>query len=337
LGLIMRRREIITVLGGAMAALTFAARAQQPAKMKRIAIVSPTTKISDISVSGSHPLYRVLFEELGRLGYVEGQNLEVERYSGEGRIERYADLARDVVSAHPDVVVSIGLALYFKPLTTTIPIVTVTADPIVTGLVPSLARPGGNITGVSADAGLEIYSKRLGLLAEATPKLSHVRFLASLTIWEGRVGAAVREAARQASVSLAGAVLRSPMDEAEYQRVFRSMEQDRVDGLMVADEPVQFTHRQLLVELAAKSRIPAIYAFREHVELGGLMAYSIDYDDLFRRMAGQVVDILKGKNPAEIPFLQPTKFTLAVNLKTAKALGFELPPTLVARADEVIE
>jgi len=335
--LTMRRREIITLLGGGVAAWPFVVRAQQSSKMKRIAIVSQTAKISEMSVSGNNRFYRVFFEELSRLGYVEGQNLVVERYSGEGRIERFADLARDIVSTHPDLVVSSGLALYFKPLTTTIPIVTVTADPIGTGLVPSIARPGGNITGVSADAGLEIYSKRLGLLLEATPKLSNARFLASQIIWGGFVGAAVREVARQAGVSLAGAVLRSPMGEAEYQRVFSSMEQDRVDGLMVADEPVQYTYRQLLVELAAKSRIPAIYAFREHVELGGLMAYSIDHEDLFRRMAGQVVDILKGTKPAEIPFYQVTKFALAVNLKTAKALGLELPPTLVARADEVIE
>jgi putative ABC transport system substrate-binding protein len=332
----MRRREIITLLGGGVAAWPIVVRAQQSSKMKRIAIVSQTAKISEMSVSGIR-FYRAFFEELSRLGYVEGQNLVVERYSGEGRIERYADLARDIVSTHPDLVVSSGLAGYFKPLTTTIPIVTVTADPIGTRLVPSIARPGGNITGVSADAGLDIYSKRLGLLVEATPKLSNARFLASPIIWEGAVGAAVREVARRAGVSLAGAVLRSPMDEAEYRRVFSSMEQDRVDGLMVADEPVQYAYRHLLVELAAKSRIPAIYAFREHVELGGLMAYSIDYEDLYRHMAGQVVDILRGTKPGEIPFYQVTKFALAVNLKTARALGLELPPTLVARADEVVE
>src|SRR5262245_4227913 len=145
----MRRREIITLLGGGVAAWPLLVRAQQSSKMKRIAIVSPTAKISDMSVSGNNRFFRAFFEELIRFGYVEGRNLVLERYSGEGRVERYADLARDIVSTHPDLVVSSGLAVYFKPLTTTIPIVTLSADPIVGGLVPSIARPGGNITGVS--------------------------------------------------------------------------------------------------------------------------------------------------------------------------------------------
>ena len=331
----MRRREFIGLIGGAAARGAGAAVAS---KMKRIAIVSPATKISDMSVSG-YRIYRVFFEELSRLGYVEGQNLVVERYSAEGRSERAADLARDVVSTHPDLVLTawIPLALNLKMPTTTIPIVAITADPVVAGLVPSLARPGGNITGVSTDAGLELHGKRLGLLAEAIPKMANARYLASQSTWAGPYAEAAREAARRAGISLAGALLGSPINEAEYQRVFNSMEQDRVDALLVAEEPVNFTYRWLLVELAAKSRIPAIYPFREHVELGGLMSYSANLLDIFRRAAGQTAEILKGANPGEIPFYQPTRFDLVINLKTAKALGLELPPTLVARADEVIE
>jgi putative ABC transport system substrate-binding protein len=333
----MRRREFIAFLGGAAVAWPLAMRAQQSSKMKPIAIVSPATKISDMSVSG-YGIYRVFFEELSRLGYVEGQNLVVERYSGEGRSERYADLARDVVSTHPDLIFTLGpLALNLKMPTTTIPIVAITADPVVGGFVPNLARPGGNITGVSTDAGLELHGKRLALLAEAIPKLSNARYLAAQPGWAGPYGAVVREVARRAGISLAGALLGSPINEVEYQRVFNSMEQDRVDALMVADEPVHFTYRRLLVELAAKSRIPTIYPFREHVELGGLMSYSADLLDIFRRAAGLTAEILKGANPGEIPFYQPTHFDLVINLKTAKALGLELPPTLVARADEVIE
>jgi putative ABC transport system substrate-binding protein len=333
----MQRRVFIAGLGGAVVAWPLAARAQQSSRMKRIAIVSPATKISDMSVSG-YRVYRVFFEELSRLGYVEGQNLVVERYSAEGWIERYADLARDVVSTHPDLILTLGpLALDFKMATTTIPLVVVTSDPIVAGIVPSLARPGGNFTGVSVDAGLELYGKRFGLLAEATPKLSNARYLASQPNWERPTGAAVRAAARQAGISLAGALLGSPINEAEYQRVFNSMEQDQVDALMVSDEPIHFTYRRLLVELVAKSRIPAIYPFREHVELGGLMSYSADLLDIYRRAAIQTAEILKGTKPEDIPFYQPTHFDLVINLKTAKALGLELPPTLVARADEVIE
>ena len=157
----MRRRDFITALGTA-ATWPLAARAQQPAKMKRIAFVHPSAKASEISVNGSRPYYRVFFEELSRLGYVEGQNLGVERYSGEGRPERYAELARDVVNTHPDLILAVAarLSLDFKMATTTIPIVSLINDPIALGLVPSIARPGGNITGVSSSGGLELIGER---------------------------------------------------------------------------------------------------------------------------------------------------------------------------------
>ena len=223
-------------------------------------------------------IYRAFFEELSRLGYVEGQNLGVERYSGEGRPERYAELARDVVNTHPDLILAVGapLSLDFKMATTTIPIVTIIIDPIAMGLVASIARPGGNITGVTIAAGLEIIGKRMGLLVEALPKLSTVGYLASRPFWEDPRGAAAREAAKRAGIALSPAMLDSAFNEAEYQRVFRSMEQDRADALMVSEEPEHITNRATIVELAAKDRIPTIYPLREYVEVGGLMAYSID-------------------------------------------------------------
>src|SRR4029077_20001583 len=175
----MRRRDFITAVGGATM-WPLAARAQQPAKMKRIAYVHPATKVSELSVSGK-PQYRAFFEELSRLGYVEGQNLGVERYSGEGQPERYAELVRDIVNTHPDSILAVGarLSLDFKMATTTIPIVTVIIDPIAMGLVASIARPGGNITGVTISGGLELIGKRIGLLVEAIPKVSTVGYLVS--------------------------------------------------------------------------------------------------------------------------------------------------------------
>ena len=331
----MKRREFVTALGGAVA-WPLAARAQQSSRMKRIALVKPAGKIGDMGADS--PVYRVFFEELSRLGYVEGQNLVVERYSGEGRTERYADLAREVVNTHPDLIFSetTRLALNFKAATTTIPIVTTTADPIAAGLVSSLARPGGNITGVSVDAGIEILGKRLALLLEATSKLSNARYLVSQLNWERFQGAAVREASRQAGISLAGAPMTS-FNEQEYQRVFNSMEHERVDGILVSDESELFAYRRLLVELAAKTRIPTIYAYREHVELGGLMAYSFDLEDIPRGAARQIAEVLKGANPGDMPFHQATKFKLVINVKAAKALGLEMPSALLLRADEVIE
>jgi putative tryptophan/tyrosine transport system substrate-binding protein len=332
----MRRRDFITALGTA-ATWPLAARAQQPAKMKRIAYVHSAGNVSRISVSGE-PFYRAFFEELSRLGYVEGQNLGVERYSGEGRTERYAELARDVVNTHPDLILAVGgrLSLDFKMATTTIPIVTMIVDPIALGLVASIARPGSNITGVAIAAGLEIIGKRMGLLVEAMPKLSTVGYLASRSFWEDPRGTATREAAKRAGVALSPAML-GAFNEAEYQRVFRSMEQDRADGLMVSDEPENSINRETIVELAAKGRIPAIYPFRDYVDVGGLMAYSIDLADISRRLANLIDRILKGANPGDIPFYQPTKFALVINLKTAKALGLEMPAMLLGRADEVIE
>jgi putative ABC transport system substrate-binding protein len=334
----MKRRDFIAFLGGAAISLG-AASAQQPIKMRRIAIVSPATKVADINASNS--FYGPFFEELSHHGFVEGQNILVERYSGEGRIEHYADLARDVVGRRPDLIVAPSgpMASVFKPATTTIPIVAITADPIATGLASSLARPDGNITGISSDGGFEFYGKVLGLLAETVPKLSRVDYLASQLQWElsTRSAEAVRTAARRAGISLISILLGTAFNEAAYQRAFDSLGRDRVDGLMVSAENEHLAHSVTLVELAAKSRIPAIYPFRQLVDAGGLMSYSPVFSDLPRTLATQVTEILNGTKLRDIPFQQPTKFEFVINLKTAKALGLELPTTLVARADEVIE
>ena len=215
----MKRREFITLLGGA-AAWPVVAGAQQPAKARRIAMVSPATSVGEMNTTGNR-FYRAFFEELGRVGYVEGENLVVERYSGEGRTERYASLARDVVSTSPDLIfpVSTVLALNFKMATSTIPVVAITGDPIAGGLVNSLARPGGNITGVTVDAGSALHGKRVEFLVEASPKSSNARLLASQSSWDGSGGVAVRAAAKQAGISLAIALLDGDISEAAYQRV----------------------------------------------------------------------------------------------------------------------
>jgi putative tryptophan/tyrosine transport system substrate-binding protein len=331
----MRRRDFIA---GLMAAPTIrAAIAQQPAKMKRIAMVHPSRKVGEMTING--PIfYKVFFEELSRLGYIEGQNLAVERYSGEGQPERYAGLAREVVGSHPDLIFALSgsIALAFKPTTTTIPIVAMTADPIALGLVPSVAHPGGDITGVTSDAGMELYGKRLGLLAEAIPKLSNAGYLASRAHWERPSAAAAREAAKQAGIAFTGELLVT-FNEGEYRRAVATLKQDRVDAIMVSDEGEHVAYRELLVELIAESAIPAMYPYREFVEVGGLMAYSVDLLDMSRRVARQIAEILQGTRPGDIPFYQPTRFDLWINLKTAKALGLEIPATLLARADNVIE
>lgn len=212
----MKRREFMTLVGGAAVSWPLAAHSQQGAKVKRIAMVSAGSKIGDIHDSNRY--FRAFFEELSRFGYDEGLNLLVDRYSGEGRTGQYAELAYDVVRTHPDLIYAMAgpLALQFKNATTSIPIVAISADPIALGLVQSIARPAGNITGVSVDAGIQIWGKRLGLLEEATSKLSNTRYLASQAIWEKGSGsaAALREAARQAKIALAVAPLTTINEEA---------------------------------------------------------------------------------------------------------------------------
>jgi putative tryptophan/tyrosine transport system substrate-binding protein len=272
-------------------------------------------------------------------GYVEGQNIAVERHSAKGRTERYSELAREVVRTKPDVIFTTGfpMLLQFKAATATIPIVGITTDPVAVGLVGSIARPGGNITGVSVDAGLEFYGKQLEILKEVAPTMSKIGFLTGRESWEGPGGMAVREAAEHLGMSLGGSPLEGDVGEAAYRRVFELMFQEGVNGLIVLAGPRNFTYRRLIIELAEHARMPAIYGPRYMTDAGGLMSYGYDVVDTFRRAADYIDQILKGAKPGDIPFYQGTKFELVINLKTAKALGLTVPPTLLARADEVIE
>ena len=210
-------------------------------------------------------------------------------------------------------------------MTTEIPIVTVTADPVAVGLAPSLAHPGGNITGVTVDGGIQLNEKRIQLLKELVPNLSKAFYLVSQPYWEKLPqGAAVREAAEHAGISLAPIVLGATFNEMAYESAFQSMEQQRADALLPSDEAEHVTHGAVLVNLVAKSRLPAMFPYRELVDAGGLIAYSIDLNDLFRHAANQIASILKGAKPQDIPFYQPTKFQLVINMKTAKSLGIDV-------------
>jgi putative ABC transport system substrate-binding protein len=285
------------------------------------------------------PAGKVFVDELNRLGYVEGKNLILELYSAEGRPERYGELVREVVSTNPDLIYSAGasLTLQFKKATSTIPIVAWTGDPIRLGIISSLAHPGGNITGVSSDAGIEVWGKRLELLAEAVPKLVNVLYVSTQGGWEGAGGKATQEVAQRLGLSLVSALLVSPYNEAEYRRVFNSIPRDQFDGITFSDEFQHYTNRFLIVQLVQELRLPAIYANRDQTEAGGLMSYSADTKDAIRRNAMQVVEILHGANPGDMPYFQMTRYELVINLKTAKALGLEIPDGLVAGAAAVIE
>jgi len=334
----MKRRDFVA--GLLMASATRHAVAQQPPKMKRIAVIGSSTKVSDMRADKNW-LFRAFFEELNRRGFIEGQNLVVERYSAEGRRERHVELAREVVGTRPDVIVALSglLTLAFKAATTEIPIVSNAADPVAVGLVSSLAHPGGNITGASPDAGFQLYEKWIELLKELVPKLSSIFLLASQTYWEGSklFREAVQAGAQRAGVSLIPMLLGSTINEEAYESAFNSIEQGRAEALLVSNEAEHTALRAEPVKLVAERRLPAMYPNRIFVESGGLMTYSNDFADMFRRLADPVADILKGKNPQDIPINLATKFELVINLKTAKAQGIDVPHSLLARADEVIE
>ena len=334
----MRRREFIAGLGGVVT-WPVVARAQQPAKVYHIAIVHPSAPVAELTERGN-ARFVALFKELHRLGYVEGQNIVVGRYSGAGRTEHYSELANEVVRRKPDLILTITSRMVqnFKAATATIPIVGLMADPVPMGIVDSLARPGGNVTGICTDAGNEILGKRLELLREAVPGISRVGFLASRGVWESPSGiAALRPAAARMGVSIIGPPLEGTLQESEYRRVFDAMTQGRPDAVIVSDQAENFSHVRLIVELAAESRLPTIYPYREQVEAGGLMAYATDLLNIYRRAAGYVDQILKGAKPGELPIYLAVKFELVVNGKAAKAIGLTIPASLLLRADEVIE
>jgi putative ABC transport system substrate-binding protein len=336
----MRRREFITLIGGAAAAWPLSAHAQQTAKTHRIALVHPSVSIADMSESGGNPNYAALFKELRRLGYIEGVNLDVTRYSGEGREERYPDLCREVVRTKPDVIVTTTTRLTsaFKAATDTVPIVASMADPVPFGIVTNIARPGGNITGVSIEAGPGIWGKRLQVLREVVPTAAKVGFLGSRQVWSSTPqGNALREATQQLGISLLGPPIESPIRAEEYRRVLGAMAQEHVDGIIISDQAEHFLYRDLIVDLVGAAKLPTIFPFREYFELGALMAYGPSVLDSYRRLAGYIDQILKGAHPGDLPIYLASKFDLLINLKTAKALGITIPPSLLVRADEVIE
>jgi putative ABC transport system substrate-binding protein len=328
----MTSKPIALILALVLAA-PLAAEAQQAAKVARIGYLSPNLAASP----HTHEAFR---QGLRDLGYVEGRNVVIEYRDAEGKPERLPALAAELVALKVDIIVApntVG-ALAAKQATRTLPIVFATAgDPVTSGLVTSLARPGGNVTGLSILAP-ELVGKCLEQLTQAVPAVSRVAVL-----WEpGAVGErmdrgmlnAAEVAGRALGVRLQFVEARSPAD---FDRAFSDMTRARAGALTVLGSTMFGTERRRLVALAAKNRLPAVYPWREFVDAGGLMAYGTHVADLYRRAATYVDKILKGAKPADLPVEQPTKFELVINLKTAKALGLTIPQSLLLRADELIQ
>ncbi len=327
----MRRVALVFALVIGILAMPLSAEAQPSAKIPRIGLLSP---FSPTATALWHQAFR---QGLRDLGWVEGKSIAIEYRYAEGRSDRLPGLAADLVRLKVDIIVATVTtdAVAAKNATRAIPIVLASSgDPVADGLVESLARPGGNITGLSQMAP-ELAGKRLELLKEIVPKLSRVAVLwnpqgtTSPLSWRE-----LQLPARKLGVQLHSLEVRSPND---FDKAFEDATRARAGALAVMPDPVFATNLKRIADLAAKSRLPSIFHLREFVDAGGLVAYGVDRSDMFRRAATYVDKILKGTKPADLPVEQPTKFELVINLKTAKALGLTIPQSILIRADHVIQ
>jgi putative tryptophan/tyrosine transport system substrate-binding protein len=327
----MRRRDFLAMLGGAAAGWPLAARAQQAGKVWRIGV------LETISPELNAANFNALRTGLRNLGYIEGQNLTFEYRFADGRAERFPQLVNELVRARVDVIVTRGTpaVLAAKDATATIPVVmAASGEPLASGVITELARPAGNVTGLSAFTN-ELIPKRIELLSMVVNGVARIAFLQNMS---NPVAGSQWEELKNATRSLRIEPLLLDVRKSEdIVHAFDAVEAQRVNAVAVGNDSVTHASRRQIVELAARHRLPAIYATREFVDEGGLMAYSVNYSDLYRRAATYVDKIFKGAKPGDLPVEQPTKFDLMINVRTAKALGLEIPDKLVALADEVIE
>jgi putative ABC transport system substrate-binding protein len=326
----MRRREFIAILGGAAVAWPVAARAQQRTKLPTIGLLGSTTpSVESQRIAG-------FVQRLRELGWVEGRDIAVEYRWAEGRSQRFAEIAAEFAQLKVDVIVTQGTAAIIaaKEATSIIPIVFAAAnDPVGTGLVLSLARPGGNVTGLSIQAP-DLAAKRLELLREVIPGFNSLAIMGNV----GSPGTVLEMHEAQATASALGLKI-ATLEIRRAEDIAPAFEalKGRAEALYVCVEPLVNTNRVQINTLALGARLPTMYGLREYVEAGGLISYGPNVPDLYRRAAGFVDKILRGTKPGDLPVEQPIKFELVINLKTAKALGLTIPPMLLARADEVIE
>jgi ABC-type uncharacterized transport system substrate-binding protein len=321
------RRAFIIGLGSGILAAPLAGEAQQSGKIPRIGY---------LATRHNEGLINAFKQGLSEHGYVEGQNIAIEWRFSEGSFDRVPALATELAKLKVDVIFAVNPenALPTKNVIKDIPIVFAVGDPVANGLVKSLARPGGNVTGL-ASISSELGAKRLELLKGAAPEISRVAVL-----WNpAKPGHPLaltnaQDAAHSLKLQLHALEVRGSSD---LRNTFKAANQWRANGLIVLDDSVFFNERTQIVELAARSRLPDVYGFRESAEAGGLMAYGANLRDQWRRAATYVVRMIRGAKPGDLPVEQPTKFELIINLKTAKALGLTIPPPLLLRADEVIQ
>jgi putative tryptophan/tyrosine transport system substrate-binding protein len=328
----MRRREFIAALGGA-AAWPLVARAQQPERMRRVGVL-----MLYVENDPQGQLRAAAFRQtLESLGWTVGRNLQIDYQWGVGDSDWISAAAAQLLKRAPDVIVANGSSTVrlAQQATSTVPVIFIgSADPVADGIVQSLAHPGGNLTGFTV-LETSVGAKLLELLKEVAPGIEQVAVLINADSGNSR---RLFDSAAAAAQTFAIGVVAAPVREpAEIEAAMMRFGRERERGLIVPPDPLTNTHRILIVELAARYRLPAIYGLRAAAAEGGLISYGVDVPDLFRKAAGYVDRMLRGEKPADLPVQLPTKFELVINLKTARALGLAVPLTLLARADEVIE
>ena len=325
----MKRRKFITLLGGAAAAWPLVARAQKATKIARIGVLSTGNP-------RSAPFYRAFEQRLRDLGFVEGQNIAFEYRDAEGKVDRLPGLAGELISLDVNVICTATdpATRAAKEATANIPIVMVAInyDPVALGYIESIARPGANVTGLFFQH-LELLTKRFGLFKEMLPSVSRIAVLSDLLTADQLN--AVELANRSAGLELQSMNLQNP--PYDYENAFQAAMQSRTEAIFVLESPLIFRGRTQIAQLAIKNRLTTSFAFREYVEVGGLFSYGVNFSTMYQRAAEYTDKILRGARPSDLPVEQSTKFELAINLKTAKAIGVDVPPTLLALADEVIE
>lgn len=329
----MNRRRFLRTVSASLLAAPHGADAQQAGKVPRIAYLSASSAAA--SATWGSEAFR---QGLRELGYIEGRNILIEYRWADGRFERLPGLAAELVRLAVNVIVASNTpaALAARDATSTIPIILVTVgDPVGSGLVASLARPGGNVTGLSLTPTLAISGKQLELLKETFPTVGHVAVLANpANLPTADLLTATELAAQSLRLRIRVVQVREPR---KFDDAFAVMKNERIPALLVIPDPLVNDNRDRIVAFAAANRLPAIYPYRTFVDAGGLMSYGVDLSDLSRRAATYVDRILKGARPADLPIEQPTKFELVINLKTAKALGLTIPPSVLLRADQILE
>jgi putative ABC transport system substrate-binding protein len=329
----MKRKITVLAFNAMLLALSFSAEAQQQGKIARLGFLDTSTA----SASAVH--LEAFWQEIRKLGWIQGKNITVEYRFAEYDNKRLPELVADLVRLNVDVIVVVGTgaAVAAKSATTTIPIVlTAVGDPVAAGLIASLARPGGNVTGLSSFSP-ELGGKRLEVLKDAIPRLSRVGLLLPSEGGMGRDLQLKELRAAALALKLKLEEIETQLDAKGLEEAFQTAKQKQVGAIITTSGPRIFAQRKRIIELAGKYRLPAIYFQKEFVDEGGLMSYGADFDDLFRRSAHYVDKILKGTKPADLPVAQATKFEFVINLKAAKQIGLTIPPRVLERANQVIK